>query len=387
MKKTRRKLFWRLVVVIGIIYVATLAFLYYKSSQEAVKVKWTFPAGGTYGPPIVQSDGSVVFGAKDGKVYRISSAGGEIWSCDTGSQIFSGVTQGNDGTVYAINYARYLTAMDIDGNLLWKIKIQEGCDESVTVSENAIYLVIFDRITSVSIDGIVNWVYQDSACEWSQPLITDAGKLVLGEKGRETNDFFLVCLNPDMTIHWKTRVAHYIYTEPKFLPNGNLVVGSDDGLLCFNINGELQWDALQGNYLRSSLVVDTKGVTYCVSTDGRVIAVDKNGHQIWVSQLQASGFGELKYFKMAQGQGSSLYLGCFGNLDLSSIEKLIRRYLGNNQRNYQYTGFLFSLSTETGLEQWHFEAPASLAATPAIGPDGTVYIQCWDNNLYALEPR
>ena len=111
MKPTRRKLILRLVVLIGLIYGATLAFQYFISSQQAVYVKWTFPAGGRFGQPLIQPDGSLIVGAMDGKVYKLSSEGQEIWSCDTGAQIRSGVTKGKN-VIYVQNLSSDLLAID-----------------------------------------------------------------------------------------------------------------------------------------------------------------------------------------------------------------------------------------------------------------------------------
>jgi outer membrane protein assembly factor BamB len=54
-----------------------------------------------------------------------------------------------------------------------------------------------------------------------------------------------------------------------------------------------------------------------------------------------------------------------------------------------FTGFdntnrLVAADTATGAVKWSFLAP-SLFSSPAVGPDGTVYVGSLDNNLYAIQ--
>jgi outer membrane protein assembly factor BamB len=36
--------------------------------------------------------------------------------------------------------------------------------------------------------------------------------------------------------------------------------------------------------------------------------------------------------------------------------------------------------------RWVFEADDWISSSPVIGPDATVYVGSWDNNLYAIDP-
>ena len=38
-----------------------------------------------------------------------------------------------------------------------------------------------------------------------------------------------------------------------------------------------------------------------------------------------------------------------------------------------------------GVKLWEFETGSSVYSSPAIGPDGTVYVGSWDGKLYAIK--
>jgi len=42
---------------------------------------------------------------------------------------------------------------------------------------------------------------------------------------------------------------------------------------------------------------------------------------------------------------------------------------------------------QAGKEKWHFETEDNVAASPVIGADGTIYVGSWDNRFYAINPK
>ena len=46
---------------------------------------------------------------------------------------------------------------------------------------------------------------------------------------------------------------------------------------------------------------------------------------------------------------------------------------------------LYALSGKTGAKLWEFETGHPGRSSPAIGPDGTVYVGSGDNKLYAIK--
>ncbi len=56
-------------------------------------------------------------------------------------------------------------------------------------------------------------------------------------------------------------------------------------------------------------------------------------------------------------------------------------YVGSDDGN------LYAIDPETGLEKWRFATGAEIQSSPAVGPDGTIFFGSLDNNFYALRPN
>ena len=56
-------------------------------------------------------------------------------------------------------------------------------------------------------------------------------------------------------------------------------------------------------------------------------------------------------------------------------------YVGSDDSN------LYAIDPETGTEIWRFTAGGEIRSSPAVAPDGTIYFGSSDNYLYALQPN
>ena len=54
-------------------------------------------------------------------------------------------------------------------------------------------------------------------------------------------------------------------------------------------------------------------------------------------------------------------------------------YVGSSDKK------LYALSGKSGEKLWEFETEALVSSSPAIGPDGTVYVGSDDNKIYAIK--
>ena len=52
-----------------------------------------------------------------------------------------------------------------------------------------------------------------------------------------------------------------------------------------------------------------------------------------------------------------------------------------------YNNKLYALSGKSGVKLWEFETGGSVESSPAIGSDGTVYVGSWDKKLYAINGK
>ncbi|MGH9922764.1 MAG: PQQ-binding-like beta-propeller repeat protein, partial [Nitrososphaerales archaeon] len=54
--------------------------------------------------------------------------------------------------------------------------------------------------------------------------------------------------------------------------------------------------------------------------------------------------------------------------------------------NPQHTGLSPFNGSEESTLRWNFPTGQRITSSPAIGPDGTIYVGSYDSNLYALNP-
>ena len=54
-------------------------------------------------------------------------------------------------------------------------------------------------------------------------------------------------------------------------------------------------------------------------------------------------------------------------------------YVGSNDNN------LYTINGKSGVKLWDFSTGSGMHSSPAIGSDGTVYVGSWDNKLYAIK--
>jgi outer membrane protein assembly factor BamB len=56
-------------------------------------------------------------------------------------------------------------------------------------------------------------------------------------------------------------------------------------------------------------------------------------------------------------------------------------YVGSDDGN------LYAVDPETGLEKWRFSTGGEIQSSPAVGPDGTIFFGSVDNTFYAVKPN
>ncbi|MHB1343246.1 MAG: SMP-30/gluconolactonase/LRE family protein [Thermoleophilia bacterium] len=166
-------------------------------------------------------------------------------------------------------------------------------------------------------------------------------------------------------------------------PDGTIYVGSwvgtlEDGrLYALAPDGTLRWELEVGD-LTYAPALAPDGTVYVCDSEGRLFAIDAGGSVLW----ECDTGGVLNLSPLAIGFDGTVYLG-------ASVE------VGANHR-----GMVFAVSSD-GVVRWRYDPldsvdyPQTMNQSPAIAPDGTIYIMGAHpsgfltpdaGTLYAIDP-
>jgi hypothetical protein len=155
----------------------------------------------------------------------------------------------------------------------------------------------------------------------------------------------------------------YSTASPALAPDGTIYLFGDRGLTAITNNGSvagIKWTFLNSPQqdwiprpVNSTMSVGIDGTIYFVSWDGNLYAINPDGSQRWA------------------------YLGGGAGTPAVALDGTI----------YYDAGRLYALSPN-GIPKWNFIAgDSSFSSSPAIGPDGTIFLTSWSaNTLTAISP-
>ena len=291
-------------------------------------VKWTFQTGAEIqSSPAIGRDGTIYFGSADSKVYALGSDGSEKWEFATGNSILCSPTLGADGTIYIGSRDGRFYALTPDGEQKWAFPTGQYYTDMPAVigPEGTIFVSAAGTIHALKHNGEERWQTRLGRSDLGGAMAIGRGGTIfasLAEIG--PGNTLLFALNHRGEIQWKftcgqiTAVNNppfpaigrdgtiYFATPDSFLyairPDGSLkwkapatrsqsgALLSNDGkiylnsswdfrLLCYDLNGLLQWEHPFGatpgaaSGLMSSLPVLKSGIIYVGSGNGNIYAV------------------------------------------------------------------------------------------------------------------
>lgn len=322
------------------------------------------PTGGVHtSAPVVAGDGSIYVGSKDGYLYAFNPDGSRQWVYRTGNEINGSPSLGPDGTIYVGSSDRKVHAVTPAGLQKWTFTVGTvvfaapaiGPDGTVYVASLGNKLYALDPAT-----GVPQWVFTAGGPIRSSPALGADGTIYFGAGYPSAPDGKVYAVTPTGALKWTVQtMATSITSSPTVGPDGRVYVGAADGrLYALTATGAVAWvfDTSTGRafwYAGSALALD--GTLYIGSTDGYLYAVQ--------------GDGTLKWKFRTDGQVlSTPSLGVEGRIYFASA-----------------TGRVYSLHPTHGTLFWTYTlgAPITLAASPALGADGVLYIAA-PNGLHAL---
>ena len=162
------------------------------------------------------------------------------------------------------------------------------------------------------------------------------------------------------TLLWETNVDYESVATPSVAPDGTVFIVSYGEILALNPDGSTRWGTNSENDNVASSAVGSDGTLYvCCANPGDGLAAfnETNGTLNWILQV-AEGWW--------QDQSEAPVIGTNGTV-----------YFGWNTYLYAVTN---------GVVEWTNNTAGSPDNTPAIGPDGTIYMPAGSYELIAVNP-
>ncbi len=301
-------------------------------NQEG-EMLWAYTGGdNTASPSSVSSDGMIYYGDYSGILYAIYPDGTERWTYDIWSTIYNAPTIGTDGTFYTGN-ANGVFAIKPDSTFIWWAKDPYMSNTSPAIgSDGTIY--------------VVSGAYP------------------------QDEQFYLYAINNgDGSVKWTSPIpVGYAYHTPAIGTDGSIYVKSsgDNVLYAFNSNGTENWTYTFGESMsgypaeKSDPLVGSDGTIYVGAEDAKLYAINPDGTKKWVYDPDPD---------------------CTSLCDLGSPVQAADGTIYIVKGSYLYA------VNPNGSTKWVFDSwdyRTSHGATPAIGPDGTIYIQSSYYGLMAI---
>ena len=266
------------------------------------------------------------------------------WMFIADDGIASSPAVGEDGTVYvgagfsfdgALDSCLY--AINPDGSLKWRFTTRGGVFSSPSIGpDGSIYFGSLDTYLYALEDSVtygkLKWATSLGSMVYSSPAIGADGTIYVGDL-----NFYVYAVRPDGSVKWKYKTGWCVFSSPAIGPNGEIYVGSKDEHL-YALEDSVTYGKLRWKY--------ATGTFY-------------DGHFVDSSP--------------AVGADGTIYVGT-------------DPYGGGGKDQTPADTVFFAINPDGSLK-WKLDMPDGAESSPAIGPDGMIYVGCYDGNLYAIRDQ
>lgn len=272
----------------------------------------------------------------------------------------------NDGTLYVVvevgPEGDKLVALSPSGSLSWKCQIGRFCKWPVVAQDGTVYVGCGDGLYALRENQIV-WQFP-TLDRCTSPAIGADGTLYVQCQGGSGAVF---ALTPQGIEKWSIATPNGAAVAPVVGPNGIVYIGHNvPGLVgvrdvhALTANGIFLWSYRYGDEedVIAALAVDGDGTVYVsdMGNRGNVYAVN-NGIRIWKYDTRPAVKSSASI-----GLGREVYIASGGNwwqAEGGHVAAVIYNDIPGA------LGFLDVL--------WSYDTPAGFPASPVVGADGTVY--------------
>ncbi len=226
--------------------------------------------------------------------------------------------------------------------------------------------------------GCVKWKFETDG-----PVTT---AVTVGREIKKTTKAYIACedgklyaLDADTgAVVWSYDTNTPLFGSAAEGRDGTVYVGSEGGkLYAIDKKGQLLWTHTTGGSIYSTPAVTPTGRIYVCSVDGLLYALARDGSDLW--SFETNGFAALGgsvLFSPQEAADGSVYIAGLYDPNLYALN----REDGSVKWACNFEFVIDPCDPNSGTKAgWPF-------ASPAIGPDGTVYqTLLYDSNLYAID--
>ncbi|KAF0170592.1 MAG: cell surface protein [Limisphaerales bacterium] len=319
-------------------------------------------------------------------------AGTKLWEFYTGHPIQSSPALGADGTVYFGADNGKLYAFDPQGNGKWEFPTGEALVASPAVVADGTVIIgsVDGHLYAVGADGVEKWRFRSNGKIVSSPAIGLDGAIHFGSM-RNT----LYALNPDGTKRWEFTADDALVASPAIGRDGTVYAISLNGTLhAVDLAGKQKWQFKAGDKANSSPALGADGTIYFGAFDGHVYAVKPTGSKRWTFATGAAVRGSA-----AVGPDGVIYIGSDDRKLYALAPDGFKRWtfttggwvrstpaIGSDGTVYvgSYDNSFYAVSPE-GAKVWEFGTGSAISSSPALTAGGVLYFGGWSKRFYAVK--
>jgi len=316
------------------------------------------------GSPVVRSDGNVLVGARDVKLYCLDAdLTTTVWVADLtpyGSNIyFSTPALDDSGNAY-ITTDRRLVKVDSAGTVLWSWPSNSSLSIShspVIGRDGKIYFACYsDSLYALNPGGTLAWGQPLANSVNSAPVVDLDGNILVATT-RGSAPWHLRSFDPDGGVRWyDTLAGDADFASPAVGPDGTIYVGANRYLYAVLPNGTLKWRDSLAARIQCCPAIANESTLYVVA-ETRLYCIDTDSGLRWRKSIGGSNY-------------------CSPGVDAEG-----NVYVGTSNGT---SSTLYCIGPDSTVRDSHVVGD-DIWSSPAIGTGGRVYFGCMNDSLYLFQ--
>ena len=369
----------------GAVYVGSTDGNLYAINPDGTR-RWSFKAGGpVVSPVVIDSDGTIYAGAADRRLYALQLDGTKKWDFLTAGEVQNPPAIGSDGRLHLASSDGKIYALNRDGSRAWTNNTGTTLTAAVLGATNTLYVGRGSSLAAYSKEGKAQWAVDTGARIYGTPAVAGDGTIFVGN---EAGGFYAV--DPAGNVIAARAATGVAFNgSPVIGADGTVYVGSGDGkLFAFaRTNGapSSPWPLLGGNAAHSGALPPSGPPQITIQPADLSVAPGSNA----VLQVTVVGTAPLSFqwfrndapltdvLNVSGAQTAQLHIDDSAPADSSDYTVAITNFAGGITsapvRLNVLPGFI-----PAGTTLWSVTVGGNIVSSPALGPDGTVYVTTSD---------